>query len=410
VHSSNPHPDITRYFHIPVTVLYAILLLPQVRNFFIDTGLRWAYIFSTSFTLSFALTPLCIRMARKWNIVDRPNDRKVHFTDTPLLGGVAIFVAFLAALLINGVFSIKLWAILTASSLLFTLGIVDDVREISASVKLIVQIVCAVIVMGFGIILKVIPESLGPLSLAGNVFLTVMWIIGITNAMNFFDGMNGLAAGLGGIISFFLGMTAFQTDQPFLGWIAIAMMAGCLGFMPFNFRGKGKALLFLGDAGSTTIGFILACVAVYGEWSTDNPVEALAPPILIFGVLIFDMIHITADRILTGKVVNFRQWVEFVGKDHLHHRLDHVLGSGRKSVIFIFSLNFCLGASAIALRNARAVDAFLLMAQAGIIVVLITILERRGRKLSAECLEPDIVTSHPIDTTAHPPPRHKSDE
>ena len=206
--------------------------------------------------------------------------------------------------------------------------------------------------------------------------------------MNFFDGMDGLATGLGAIISLFLGVVAFQTTQPFLGWIAVAMMGSCLGFLPYNFRFKGRALIFLGDGGSTVIGFILACVAVYGNWSGTSPIVALSSPLLIFWVLIFDMAHITVDRIASGKVLNLKQWIEYVGKDHLHHRITYALGGQKKSVLFIYLMCCCLGASAILLRNARTIDALILLVQAMIIVMLITILEKRGRNL-ANRHEPD---------------------
>ena len=370
---------------------FGILLLPQVKYFFFSRGgLRWAYVLLISCTLSFSLVPMLCWIAKKFDIVDRPNQRKVHVIETPLLGGAAVFIGFIAALVLNGIFSTKLLAILSASTVLFIVGLMDDIKELPASVKLLVQLACTIGVMAFGIVLHVLPESLGLASRAGNVFLTILWIIGITNSMNFFDGMNGLAAGLGAIIAFFLGVTAFQTYQPFLGWIAAAMMGACIGFLPFNFRKNGTAMIFLGDAGSTTIGFVLACVAVYGGWS-NNPIVALASPILIFWVLIFDMVHITIDRIVTGRVHNFQEWVDYVGKDHLHHRLAYVLGSTQKSVIFIFLLKFCLGAGAIALRNARIIDAILLLSQAAIMVVLITILERRGRRLGLECKDLDFL-------------------
>jgi UDP-GlcNAc:undecaprenyl-phosphate GlcNAc-1-phosphate transferase len=157
------------------------------------------------------------------------------------------------------------------------------------------------------------------------------------------------------------------------------MLGGCLGFLPFNFRPKKNAAIFLGDAGSVVIGFILACVAVYGDWAQGNPVVALVSPVLIFWILIFDMVHITIDRILTGKVTNFRQWIEYVGKDHLHHRLANVLGGKKQSVLFIYLLGLCLGTSAVVLRNARPTDAILLIIQAFIMVGLVTVLERRGR-------------------------------
>jgi len=351
----------------------------QIRQFFFAAGWRWLYVLSLSFALSFCLTPLSSRIAKKFNIVDNPSARKIHLEATPLLGGIAVFTGFLISIIVNGIYSLELKAILIASTVLFLIGVADDLKGIPAWVRLMVQIISTVVVMSCGIVLQVIPKSMGFFSLAGNIMLTVIWIIGITNAMNFFDGMDGLAAGLSAIISFFLGVVAFQTGQPFLGWVAVAMMGSCLGFLPYNFRIKKSASIFLGDAGSTVIGFILACVAVYGDWAEGSPVVALASPLLIFWILIFDMVHITVDRILTGKVANFRQWIDYVGRDHLHHRLAAVLGGPGKSVLFIYLMSLCLGASAVVLRNARQVDAIVLIIQAIILVVLITILERRGR-------------------------------
>lgn len=367
--------------YIPMLILNAVLLMPQSRKAFIYMGWRWAYVLSLSFALSFCLTPMFRWLSHRLGILDRPGTRKNHQEATPLLGGAAVFGAFLLAVTINGIYSPKLVAILTASFLLFVIGVVDDFKGISAKIKLVGQILCAVLVMSFGVVLRVIPDYMGIFSQVGNIALTLFWLIGITNAMNFFDGMDGMAAGLGVIISFFLGVVAFQTHQPFLGWVAVSMMGSCIGFLPYNLLKKGRATIFLGDGGSTVIGFILASVAVYGEWATGSPVKALAAPILIFWVLIFDMVHITVDRISSGKVANFKQWIDYVGKDHLHHRLAVVLGGQRKSVFFIYLMSICLGASAIVLRNARPMDALLLLAQAAGLVVLITILERRGRSL-----------------------------
>jgi len=304
---------------------------------------------------------------------------------------VAVFSAFLTALIANGIFSLKLGVILVAATVLCGIGVADDTWEIPAGLKLFAQISAAVFVMSFGIILTVVPEDLGIFSRITNILLTIFWIVGITNAMNFFDGMDGLAAGLSGLIAFFLGVVAFQTAQPFLGWVSVALLGSCLGFLPFNFRYKKSAVIFLGDAGSTVLGFILACVAVYGKWSENDPVVAIASPLLIFWILIFDMVHITVDRIFRGKVANFRDWIDYVGKDHLHHRIDFVLDGKKKSVMFIFFLNFCLGTSAIVLRNATFLDALLLIFQAVIIMLLITVLEHRGRSLSevSNQLEPE---------------------
>jgi UDP-GlcNAc:undecaprenyl-phosphate GlcNAc-1-phosphate transferase len=370
-----------KYDYLPMLIGIGVLVIPQVRRGFMDIGLRWVYILSISFAMSFALTPVFGWLAARLDVIDQPNERKVHLAATPLLGGAAVFIAFLVSILLNGIFTTKLGIILIAATILFTIGVLDDVKELPAGTKLAAQLLCSALVMGAGIYLKVIPNSLGWFAHAGNLIITLFWIVGITNAMNFFDGMDGLAAGLGAIISFFLGVVAFQTEQPFLGWVAVAMMGCCIGFLPYNFRMNGKAVIFLGDAGSTVIGFILACVAVYGNWSETSPIVAFASPLLIFWLLIFDMVHITVDRILSGKVLNLRQWVEYVGKDHLHHRIAVALGCKKKSVLFIYLMSCCLGASAVLLRSARTVDALILLIQALIMVILITILERRGRNI-----------------------------
>ncbi len=358
------------------------LLLPSIREQFVDAGFRWVYVLGVAFLLSYCLTPVAGWIAYKTGILDIPNERKPHLEATPLLGGASVFLAFILGIVLNGIYSPELVAILVSSAILFFTGVADDFFDISASFKLVVQIVCSGGVIASGVVLNVMPENFGILAFIFNAGLTAFWIIGITNAMNFFDGMDGLATGLGAVISFFLGVVAFQTGQAFIGWISVAMTASCLGFMPYNFRKNQSALIFLGDAGSTVIGFILASVAVYGEWSNTSPVVALVSPLLVFWILIFDMIYITIDRILLGKVTNVREWIDYVGRDHLHHRIEQILGRKRQSVIFILCLSMLLGISAIVLRNARIIDAVLLLLQASILVILISILERRGRYIN----------------------------
>jgi UDP-GlcNAc:undecaprenyl-phosphate GlcNAc-1-phosphate transferase len=373
---------VSLFLLLPMGLSGLLLLTPSVRELFTTMGLRWAYVFATAFTLSFSLTPLAACLARRFGILDLPDARKLHALPTPLLGGAAIFVGFVTALAANAILFPELIAILSASMILFIVGVFDDWREVPAGLKLVIQIICTAIVIASGVVLRVLPVDWGTWGELGNLLLTVVWIIGITNAMNFFDGMDGLAAGLGGIIAFLLAVVAFQTDQPFLGWMALAVMGSCLGFLPYNFKRKGSAFIFLGDAGSTVVGFVLACIAVYGEWAESRPLVALVSPVLIFWILIFDMAHITVDRILTGKVRSFREWIEYVGKDHLHHRLAVVLGCRRKSVLFIYLMALGLGMSSLMLRDTGTVDAILLILQASIMMGLITILERRGRILT----------------------------
>ena len=369
----------------PVASLCAVvLLLPSVHAWFHGGGMRWLYVLLVSYLVAFGLTPLIRELACKMGAVDQPSSRKIHQSATPLLGGVAVYCAFLIALLANApgmvdplIVTEGMQGVLIGGTLLFLVGIWDDVREVPASWKLLVQIAASGIVIWSGKLLTFFPHGVAGDML--NTFLTVLWIVGITNAFNFFDGMDGLATGLAIILAFFMGVVAFQTNQPVLGWVAVALVGACLGFLPYNFKPGAPATIFLGDAGSTFLGFTLACLAVKGNWADGKPIVSVSTPILIFGILIYDMVYMTVERIYTGKVGTLKQYLEYVGKDHMHHRLERVLGSRTDAVLMIFLLSITLGLAGVVLRSARAVDALFLLLQATIIVVVVSILERRGR-------------------------------
>ncbi len=364
-------------------ILLGIVFFPATHHFFVHTGRRWLYILVLAFSFSAMTTPIFRIVAMRWGLVDNPSGHKIHQEPTPLLGGAAVFLGFCLPLLINGIFSLEFGAILFAAMILFGIGLLDDTLNLRAHYKLIVQIALAVGLTFLGVRIILLPETT-LLGITVNGLLSVIWIVGITNAMNFFDGMDGLAVGLGAIIAFFLAIVALQMDDPFVGWTAVAMMGACLGFLPYNFRPGKRALIFLGDAGSTTIGFVLASLAIYSDWADLNPVVSIFSPLLIFWILIFDMAHITLFRVIRGKTRNFKEWIEYVGHDHLHHRMARVLGGPTQSVLFIYLLSVCLGISAMLLRNARhPSEALLLLSQAFIIVVLVSILEAvNGNKQS----------------------------
>jgi len=360
------------------------LLLPPVQIHFYAVGFRWLYVLLVSYTVAVGLTPLIRELAFRIGAVDHPSARKIHQATTPLLGGVAVYVAFLISVLANTagmtdplIVTEGMLGVLAGGTLLFLVGIKDDIREVPAFTKLAVQIAAAGIVIWSGKLLTLFPHGWWGDTL--NVLVTVLWIVGITNAFNFSDGMDGLTTGLTMILAFFLGMVAFRTNQPTLGWIAVALIGACLGFLPYNFRPKAPATIFLGDAGSTFLGFTLACLAVKGNWADGKPIVSVSTPILIFGVLIYDMIHTSAERMYLGKVRTVKEFLEYLGKDHLHHRLERALGSRREAVLMIFLLSIALGLAGVVLRNASTTDALLLLLQATIIVVVVSILERRGR-------------------------------
>lgn len=353
------------------------LAIPPVREIFQLEGLRWLHVFLFAFLGTGAATPLMVRIGHRWNFVDIPTDRKIHVHPTPRLGGLALYGGFLGSVLLNSIVPDWMVAVLAAGSLLLIIGVIDDIRELPAWVKLCGQLLAAGIVIASGKILTLFPT--GPLGEAANIVLTLFWIIGITNAFNFFDGMDGLATGLAVLMAGFMGVVAFETDQAGLGWLAIAMIGAGLGFLPYNFRGTRPAVIFLGDGGSTFIGFTLACLAVKGNWADSSPIVSFSNPLLVFGVLIYDMVHITVERVITGKVSSVKEWLDYVGKDHLHHRLERSLGSRQASVAMIFLFTICLGLAALALRHAGTMEAVLLLIQAGLIAGMVTVLEISGR-------------------------------
>src|SRR5664280_146938 len=372
------HASFRRIFWTVEMIVFCLLLVPIVREIFFQYFGRWLYILLFAAATSALLTPIMIVIASKTGIVDAPGGRKIHDRVTPLLGGAVIIISFISALLANMILDARDIALIAGGTVVAIVGLIDDWKSIRARYKLVIQIIVVIILIRSGIILDLFPLHTTWGSLL-NASLSIIWIVGLTNAMNFIDGMDGLATGVSAIISLFMGLVAFQTNQPFMGWIAIAMLGSCLGFLPFNFSLRRPASILLGDAGSTFFGFVLAALAIKADWADNNPIVSFATPVLIFWVLIYDMAYISIERVVTGKVKSFQDWIDYVGTDHIHHRLLVIFGDRRKVVFFIFFLCATLGISAITLRGASTSDGILTVVQAFLITVIVSILEYSGR-------------------------------
>ena len=367
-----------RLLYLAAVLAILLLFLFPLQRWFAHVGGRWLYILLFSFLLAFLLVRPIRAIAWHFGILDLPDSRKLHGEPIPLLGGVAVYLAFLVSLLANSILSPAVIGLLVAATGVMLASVVDDVRPLPASAKLAVLVLATLLVIYSGISLTLFPtRTLWGQAL--NVLLTILWVVGITSATNFFDGMDGLAAGLSAITAGFLGIIAYQSHQVFLGWVSAALLGATLGFLPYNFWPGRRATIFLGDAGSNFLGFTLASLAVLGEWAENSLVD-LAAPVLIFGVFTYDMVYITADRIVSGKVRCVRDWIEYVGRDHLHHRLAAVLGRPEDAVLFIYAMSVALGVGATVLLMASPLSAVLLVGQAVVILLMVTILERRGRR------------------------------
>lgn len=365
-----------------VAVIFIILLLPFTREWvFSKDNARWLYMFLVSAAFSFIATPVAKHIAFKYDILDHPDPRKVHTVPTPLIGGTAVYFAFILAVLNNGIYDRELVAIVIGASIVFISGLLDDTVKLSSKTRLLLQFIAVTVLLVNGVSIIVFRQTW--LGLALNSLLTYLWIIGLTNSTNFFDGMDGLATGLSILIAFFIGVVAFQTNQPFLGWLAVGVMGACVGFLPYNFGPRGPAEIFLGDSGSNFLGFTLASIAVMGYWSETSMVASVVTPLLIFSILIYDMIYTTVNRFATDKVHSIREWLDYTGKDHLHHRMESLLLSKKKSVLFIYLMAFTLGLNALLLRTADSFSALVLLSQAGCILIVFTIMEVAGNRNSA---------------------------
>ncbi len=350
-------------------------ILESLHAFLDGIPIRWLFLLVFSFLLAFVLTLVFRRIATKFKILDHPEKRKIHETPIPLLGGLAIYISYVVTIFLNFSFSPELKGVILGGTVILLVGLIDDVKKLPATWKLIAQVLAAGILMAYGVRLSFLPNNWW--GIGGEILLTLIWVVGITNAVNFFDGMDGLAAGSIAICSLSFFIVGMLTDQPYLAYLTIALAGSCMAFLIFNFK---PASIFLGDAGSTFLGFTIAGIAVMGDWAMDNPKVALSLPLLILSVFIFDLVYISLSRIYRGRVKNLREWIEYTGKDHLHHRLVALGLTEPQAVLFIYLIAACLGISAINLRAPWDTVIFLEILQGVIIFAIIVILMRTGRK------------------------------
>lgn len=357
-------PGCTGFFgarYITIIVLFCASLFLVLHPVpFLDFHSRSWFLILLSFCIAYLLTPLACKLATRYGIVDVPNDRKVHDAATPLLGGLPIFLAFTLSTASILWYSLELKGVIFASTLIFAIGLLDDRFNLSSPVRLFGQLAAVFILFAYGMEIDFIPDFTSWHLL--KKFVTIFWIIGITNAVNFLDGLDGLCVGYGAIAALFFGAIAFLTHQYFLMFLSLSLAGSCFGFLPWNFRKHGPARIFMGDAGSLFIGFTLASLAIMGNWA-ENRTVALTVPILILFLPIFDIVMTSFFRIREGSVRTFRQWLDYAGKDHIHHRV-YATGIGKRNAVFVlYAVAVMLGFSAIIIRTGGTLEAYLALFQ-----------------------------------------------
>ncbi|MFB5661016.1 glycosyltransferase family 4 protein [Alteribacillus sp. HJP-4] len=292
----------------------------------------------TCFLLSLFLTPLIKKLAFRIGATDQPNHRKVHNGAMARLGGLSIYASFLAGLLILQPESSFMPYIVTAGTIIILTGFLDDMIELSAKWKLLGQIAAAVIVIFGGVQVEFINLPFdGRLELGWlSIPITLLWIIGITNAINLIDGLDGLAAGVSSIVLATISVLAIIQGDIFIVALGIALLGGTLGFLVHNFN---PAKIFMGDTGALFLGFMISVISLLGFKNVT--IFSLVVPVIILAVPISDTFFAIIRR-----VVN-KQPLSAPDKSHLHHCLLRLGYSHKQTVLIIYTFSAFFGLSAV---------------------------------------------------------------
>ncbi len=332
----------------------------------------------TVFILAFGITafgtPWIRRTALAIGFVDLPAQRKLHKDPMPLMGGVAIFGgAILAFLLIFLVFRLytltgEVLGILIAITIMALLGLVDDRRGgMSATAKLAGQLLAVAVLIYFGVHVKLA----FPLWL--NYLITFFWVVGISNAVNFLDNMDGACAGVSGVAAAFILLIAAINRQELVAALAAGILGATIGFLRYNFN---PAKIFMGDAGSLFLGFLLSILALQLRFPLNSSFVTWMVPLFILGVPLFDLSLITFARLRRG-VNPFTT----AGKDHTSHRLVALGFTQREAVLLLYLFGGAMGLLAIFITQAAILEGYVIGGVVAVIYLLAILwLERPDRR------------------------------
>lgn len=305
-------------------------------------GLRIIFVFIVAWLLAFSATPIVRVLAQKIGAVDVPKDeRRLHKEPIPRLGGLAIFYGFIVAVLCFVEITTAVRGVIIGAVIIVTLGVVDDVKPLPAMLKLIVQIFAAWVVVSQGVRIDVftnpfVADSYFALG-AWAVPVTILWIVGITNAVNLLDGLDGLAVGVSSITAVTLVVISMIMRNEAIAILAVALAGAGFGFMPFNIH---PAKLFMGDTGSTFLGFMLASISIMGLFKAYAMIS-FAVPFFILALPIFDTGFAIIRRVLQGKSPMSPD------RGHLHHRLIDQGFTQKQAVITLYTISSLLSLSAV---------------------------------------------------------------
>ncbi len=315
------------------------------------------------FFIALAISALSIppirRVAVALGFVDAPARRKLHSTPMPLLGGLAIFGGAIVAVLVvyGGQPPSQVLGILLALTVVALVGLWDDRNGLPAWAKLGGQLLGAAILIYFDVRVRL------PLPELVNYAITVLWLAGISNAINFLDNMDGLSAGVSAVAAAFMLLLGALNAQFLVSALAAAVLGACLGFLRYNFK---PAQIFMGDVGSLFLGFVLAILGLQLRFPANANIVTWMVPIFILGLPIFDTTLVVISRIRRGVSPNT------AGKDHTSHRLVQMGFSQREAVLMLYLITGAFGMVGVFVTRATALEAYL-MAGVTAVVSLVAI-------------------------------------
>lgn len=299
---------------------------------------------ASALMLAIGSTPVMRLVALRFGVIDQPAARKIHANPVPLLGGAAIYVAFIVVLLLFGDrrYIHEVVGIFIGATLVSLMGVVDDRWGLGSYVKLIGQLLAACILVYSGV----------QVSIWGNwldIVVTIGWVVGITNAMNLLDNMDGLSGGIAMIAAVFFTLLASLSDQYLVGALAAALAGACAGFLIYNWN---PAHIFMGDTGSLFLGFLLAAVGIKLRFPSNSDTITWMIPVLVLALPVFDTTLVFISRLRRGK-----NPLTTPGKDHISHRLAFLTGSRREAVLLCYLLAGSAGLASIFITKANLVEA-----------------------------------------------------
>lgn len=321
-----------------------------------------------SVAISAILTPFVKKFAIKMKVIDIPKDnRRIHKKPIPLLGGLAIYFSFILTLILkSGSLSRSEIGIIIGATIIVIGGFLDDKFDIRPWHKLLIQMASALSLVIYGIRIQLITNpissselyvSIGILSIP----LTIVWVVGITNALNLIDGLDGLAAGVAFISAVTIFIIALLNNRSEAAVLTVILSGAILGFLPYNFN---PATIFMGDTGAQLLGFLLAAISIEGAIKSAAAF-AIAVPILALGIPIYDILFAMIRRKLNGRPIMQAD------RGHLHHRLLDMGLTQRQAVIIMYLISAVLGSFAIIAMQVSTQRSYFLLAMVMVVLVIV---------------------------------------